>query len=254
MLLESAITFAGLAWACPSIDAALEVATVSLVEGGDATAGLSDAASSLACMNASQAQVGRVWLVRGASAWFAGRKEEALPLLAAARALVPDGYDARLGAELKDAWAAALPGPPGNLIVDRNAHIDGTAVVAFPVATAAGPHAIQIVDSQWARTVFVQPGEDLRVETGLPVEMDAPNGARRKRSPALLIAAGGAALAAGACAGVAFVQNDAMTAASAKGDLDGLNGAHTAQLATGVGAYGLAGLAAAGVVLHFVLP
>lgn len=257
MLLEGAIVLLSQAWACPSLDAALETATVSLVEGGDATAPLADADTSLTCANATRGQVARIWLVRGANAWFTGKKDEAVPLLAAARALAPEGYDGRLGEELKTAWEAAKPGANGNLFMDRNANIDGVDVGNFPLSTAAGPHAIQIIDSAWARTVFVESGEDLHVETGLPVEILADPATapiRKRKSPALLIAAGGAALAAGACASIAYLQDDAMSAAADQGNGDALESAHTVQVATGYGAYGLAGLAAAGVVFHFVLP
>lgn len=255
------------ALACPVLDAELERATAALVAGdrGTAEAALHEAEAAYACAPAGSAQVARTWLVQGALRHLAG--EDATPWLAAARALEPGGFDARLGPDLRARFDAAGPSGDASLTLEPAlpALLDGGARTTWPTATRAGPHVVQVLGDdgavRFSRALTLLPGEDALVPTGLAPDFRAvttlPAAApgaveppRERRSPALLIAAGVAAAAGGGLAGLAFTQDAAMESATTTTALDA---AFTRQKTFAYGAYGLWGVAAVGVGLHFAL-
>lgn len=250
--------------ACPSPDAEVERAVSALVGGDYAAArtALDTAASGFGCGPAATAeQAARYWLVEGAVATLSGDAEAARAPLAAARATAPALFDDRLGPKVRAAWQAAAPAGQGTLVLEpaRPANVDGTLVSTWPAPVAATPHLVQVVGAdgtvRFGKLVRIDPGEDALVETGLPpggdpLPTEAPAPVARKKSPALLILAGVAAVGAGACAGGALAQNAQMDAATAEPELES---AFAAQKALGYSSYGLAGAAAVSLGLHFVL-
>ncbi|MDP2313279.1 MAG: hypothetical protein Q8P41_10265 [Pseudomonadota bacterium] len=261
---------ASLAFACPNIDAEVERATAALV-GGDfakAKTALEAAESSFQCARATPTQLGRYWLVEGASAHLRKDTATARASFAAARATAPDLYDDRLGPDVRAAWAAARPDGDGSLFLEptRDALIDGTNVSVWPANVTAAPHLVQVVGAdggvRFGRVVRIGRGEDAVVDTGVLVEPTTNADTslaearpviepERKKSPAMLILAGVAAAGAGACAGGAVAQNHEMTVAT---DRDTLTSSFDRQKVFHYSTYGLAGAAAVAFTLHFVIP
>lgn len=252
--------------ACPNLDGEIERATVAVIAGDFTTArsALDAGASSFACAPATTAQAARYWLIQGATLQLTGDSKGALAPLAAARAAAPELFDARLGPKVREAWSTAKVDGRATLLIEptRPAFVDGTGVVDWPVTLSATPHLIQIVDDdlvKYGRVVSLDDKEDAVLDTGVPAapktiaiatDTKAPEVPKKKKSPALLILAGVAAAGAGACAGGAVLQTPIMEDATANADLDA---AWTRQRAFGYSTWGLAGVAAVSLGVHFVL-
>lgn len=252
------------ALACPSLDAEVERATTAVVSGDfEVARGALDAArDSFACAAATPTQAARYWLAEGALAQLGGDAAAARAPFAAARSAAPDLFDDRFGPKVRTAWSTAAVDGAGTLLLEppHPASLDGTPVTTWPAPVAATPHLVQVLGAngrvRYGKLVTIAPGEDALVETGLPAgpepisEVAAPVEPKRGKSPAMLIVAGVAAAGAGAFAGAALAQNGPMDDAQ---DLDTLEGAYGRQQIFGWSSYGLMGVTALSVGMHFVL-
>ncbi|MFZ5477506.1 MAG: hypothetical protein ACOZNI_12090 [Myxococcota bacterium] len=248
--------------ACPSLDAELERATQALLSGDNhaAAVALTEADAALGCAPATPAQAGRYFLVTGALRHLAGG--DATALLAAARAAAPDGYDTRLGPDVRAAWEKASPAGAATLLLEPAlpSRVDGAEAPAGTVSTTAGPHLVQVVrgdDVRFFKQLTLAAGEDALLPTGLspdalaaPAEPAPAPAPAKKKSPLLLVTAGALAVGGGAFAAGAVLQDGAMEDAGAVGELDA---AYGRQKTFAIGAYGLWAAAGATAVLHFVL-
>jgi hypothetical protein len=264
------LLLAGLAAACPSLDAETERTVLALL-GGDTTGAdvaLERAEASLACEPADSASIARWLLVAGATRTLRGA--DGLAHLAAGRALAPELLDARLGPDVRQAWERAAPDGTATLLLEPAlpARIDGTTVTSWPVTLRAGPHALQVVDDagtvRFGRAITLLPGEDALVPTGLapdsPAGIESPSAptsdpamtmtAAPRRKTALLVTAGGLAATGIALGGAALAQGAAMEAAE---DLDTLDAVYGAQRGLAFGAYGAFGAAAVAGALFVVV-
>jgi hypothetical protein len=256
---------AAAAFACPNLDAEVERATTALVNGDYAGArvALDSAAGSFACAAATPPQLGRYWLVVGAVAQLGGDAAAARAPYSAARAVAPGQFDDRLGPKVRTAWSGATADGQGTLLLQpaRPALLDGAPVDTWPAPVPGTPHVVQIVGADgtvgFGRVVAISAGEDALLEHDVPAaaaalaDVAAPVEPKRRKSPALLILAGAAAVGAGACAGGALLQNDGIDAALTEGDLDAAFGR---QQALGYSSYGLMGVAAVSLGVHVALP
>ncbi len=241
IVLLSAFAFA----ACPSFDEGVEAAMRALVDGVDPVPGFTVAEASLACSDVNAPQLARLWLARGAALQLAGDEGSAAPYYASARALAPGAFDDRLGPAVRATWEAASLGANGRLLANRPLRVDGAPVSVFPAELRAGPHALQAPEAVWARTVFLQAGEEMQVEVpqgGAPA---------RKKSPLLAILGGVAVAGAVGMGAGAVSQTEVMASAP---DTEFLEAAWSTQQGLGYTAIGLAAVGAGGIVLHFVLP
>jgi hypothetical protein len=157
-------------------------------------------------------------------------------------------FDERLGGEVRAAWTAAEPGANGTLTADRPAIVDGRTLRRFPSSVASGPHAVQSLEHDWSKLIFVPPGEEFRVS--VPASSSSATVAKQSQHPIALAITSGVLLAgAGGCAYGAYAQNDVMAAAANVGSLDD---AYSLQ---GVLGWSAVGLGVAGVTagaLYFV--
>ncbi len=258
------------ALACPELNAALDGAVVHILSADSATTALDfeAAEASLACAQASPAQIARYFLVRGGAAELALAGSGA-PWFGAAKAIDGAVWVPELGPDLKRLWEEAGTSGEGSLNFDTNREggwVDGAPVQDWPARIWAGWHVVQIITTDgktvmYGRSLHLPDQEVALVQTGLP-EMRAraaPETAgggtiekkRRLISPAWLIASGVVAAAGGGLAAGAKVQSGRMPLYDS---VETLDTAWTRQQQFAVGAYACWG--AAGVLggLSFVLP
>lgn len=255
---------------CPPMDRLLERATTEIISGSfDAAATtLSDAERAMACQPMAESDIGRYWMVQGARLAVTGQDAQADACFAAARRVAPGVWDARFGRALMARFDGAVETGRATIEVDTRqdqARIDGRPAEVWPAPVSSGWHLVQVVEEEvlYSRLLQLAPGENARVATRLPEPAlatapgepeplpEAVEPRPKKKSPALLIAAGTAAALGGGCAGLSVTEGAKLEGSDSLGQLESR---WTANRGFAYGAYGLWGLAGAGVVLHFVLP
>lgn len=258
---------------CPPMERLLERATTEVVSGSfeAASATLADAERAMGCQAMGERLLARYWMVQGARLALLGEDDEADAHFAAARRVDPGVWDPRFGAALMARFDGATETGRATVDLDTRraeARVDGRPGEVWPMPLSSGLHLVQVVDTEvlYSRIVRLAPGENALLVTRLPepgtaslavrpVPADLPPVAvpvevPGRRSPALLVAASSAALVGGGFAGLAYWERGRIEAAGSRADA---TAAYTAQRAFAGAAYGLWGLAGAGVVLHFVL-
>lgn len=245
---------------CPDLDALVTQAEDAVIEARfDDTADLvTQAEEALACRElADHAVVARLFLVLGARLALAGAAEDSSRAFASAWRVSPETWNVYLGPAMRQAYDAARERPPeaGTIRLapepeGLSTALDGE-MAAFPVDTAAGPHLVQVLGedgaARYARIVDVLPGGIVTLE--LDAMARPPAVSERRRFPTLLVAGSASALLAGGTAALALHQNTVMADARTSGALEA---AFRRQQVLAWSTWGLAGLAATGVTLHFV--
>lgn len=197
-------------------------------------------------------------LVQGVWLSLGGEKGDAKAAFVTAHSIQADVWDPKYGATLQAEYDAAVAGSAGTIgqitiepaTEGFRTALDGK-IVAFPVTTTAGFHLVQVLDpksgpSRFARLSLLGAGESLVVNTG-PLTHAPKTG---RGFPVWLAAGVGTGLLAGGGMLMAWRETGIMETATTQADLD----SHFArQKVYTYGSYGLAGLAATGVTLQFVL-
>lgn len=246
------------AFACTPLRDATEHLTGALLNGLNLAGPRQEITESLSCAPADKASIAAYFLAEGAARHTEGKAAEAVPWLAAAHRLAPDHWDVRFGPDVYAVWAKATSAGPGSLRVDIAGTLDGALVETWPMKLDAGPHVLQVVgykkNVRSGGVVELEADEDTFLPTNLSPE-PKPSFLER-RPPTMLIAAGGAAVLAGAAAGLAARESVEMEGirtnlSATKADLEA---AHTRQQAFAYSTWALAGLSLASVGIYFVIP
>ena len=218
--------------------------------------------------------LGRMWLAEGVMLSLQGDDE--MDSFAAAARVAPNSWREEYGVRFAERYqeAGRREESYGNIgleppLVTYVGAVDGQ-VVDFPVRALGGLHLLQVGPAAgpmaFSKVFLLSENENLQLRTGLTegsVAAEEPfaHGAdeplghtetvepTKKPVPVFLVAGGTAGVLAAASAVVALQQTNAMRKAE---DMDELDAAHLRQQVFGISAYTLTGLAATGVVLHFV--
>jgi hypothetical protein len=220
--------------------------------------------ASLACGPRVEAPLAaRLFLIEGARLHFSGAADGARLAFATAHGIAPELWNLDYGADTRAVYDAAVADRPtgrGTLVLETETAegwmtaIDG-ALTPLPAEAPIGYHLVQVLEADGearyaTRVLILDPGERVVIHTGPLSARPQPVAAVGNRRPAWpLIAAGSAALLSGAAAGLALAQDGQMEAAGTKSDL---NAAFGRQKAFAGATWGLAGLAASGVVVWLV--
>lgn len=253
--------------ACPDLEQAVASAESAVAELriDDATSLLAEAERALECEWADPLQLARLWNAEGVLAVYEGDEAASGMSFAAARRVAPSMFGAHYGSKMKARWEAAeQPSTTGEVSLDEplpegaEARVDGTPQGA-PWQLATGLHVVQVggvAAPSFGRVIEVQQGIPLMLQPQLPiVDASEPAGSgplpvRRRKSPTLLIGSAAALAVGGAMLGLAFREQQAVIPKSET--VPQLKAARSRQLGFGYTGYGLVGLAAVGVVVHFV--
>lgn len=200
----------------------------------------------------------RYWLADGALHYVQDQRNEAIASLAAASRLNPGLWVMAYGDDLRRVYERASVGVSGTGRVDLappppaglRASVDGTPQ-QIPATVDAGLHLLQLLDGSTAvyAGVIAIPEDEL-VTVRWTTEPEPAPKQPGSGPPPWLIGAGGAAVLSAAAATGALSQNGAMRRAES---VDAVEAAYGRQVGFAVTSYGLAGLAATGLVLHVAL-
>lgn len=251
------------AFACTPLPDAVERLAQAVLTRADAGPARAEVSTSLGCAPASADDVAHYFLIEGAALMLDG-DPAGMSWFAASHRLTPDRWDPRFGTQLQAAWLGARAPGAARLSVDASAMVDGAPAGAFPMLVEAGPHVVQVIgrsgNVRYGRVIELEADEDAMVPTGLgpeaEVEALATAASPRKKSPAMLVVAGSAAVLAGAAVAGAYLEQDYIDrmGASSTSTREDIETAWTLEQVFGYSAYGLAGLSALGVGLYVALP
>lgn len=176
------IAWLAAAWACEDVEQQLGWATEGLIEADadEARSALDLAESGLGCgAVASPATLARFFLLDGATAALGGDRAATQDAFAAARRIDASVWVDALGARLREQHQAATgSGETGRVDVEAvgwEVRWDGV-VATFPADVPAGLHVVQVVgdgEVAFGRVVWLEPGEELVVSSGLPPKQAA---------------------------------------------------------------------------------
>ncbi len=230
------------------------------------------AESAFACSGTAQPEVlAKLWLAESLLWTYEGDPAAAQDALAAAAWVAPGVWDSGYGEPTRDrhlALAGQEPAADASIAVQPPTTswltaVDGQAVSA-PAAVRPGLHLVQVgptsSEMRFAKFVYVSPGQNLVVETGLTEVVptatvlpgDGPEPVPQRSLPPLLIAAGSAAAVSVLTGAAALGQDRAMRNAADQGSVQGVDRAFARQKALGATSYLTAATAGALVGVHLV--